>query len=99
MEIGKVAFIDSEKNKLKEDLERYKREYLYYSNEYTNLKKENEKGKLNIHNARGAVRKAKFTDCQVDEIKRLRESGNTIKEIAKVFNCSVGLIHKLINEK
>ena len=95
----KLLLLDSENNKLKEDLERYKREYLYYSNEYTNLKKENEKGKLNIHNARGAGRKAKFTDCQVDEIKRLRESGNTINEIAKVFNCSVGLIHKLINEK
>ena len=74
----KLLLLDSENNKLKEDLERYKREYLYYSNEYTNLKKENEKGKLNIHNARGAGRKAKFTDCQVDEIKRLRESGNTI---------------------
>ncbi|MFR7489616.1 MAG: helix-turn-helix domain-containing protein, partial [Clostridia bacterium] len=44
-------------------------------------------------------RKAKFTDDQVDEIRRLREDGNTIKEIAKRYNCSVGLIHKLINEK
>ena len=52
-----------------------------------------------IHNARGAGRKAKFTDDQVDEIRRLREDGNTIKEIAKRYNCSVGLIHKLINEK
>lgn len=51
------------------------------------------------HNARGAGRKAKFTDDQVDEIRRLREDGNTIKEIAKRYNCSVGLIHKLINEK
>ena len=52
-----------------------------------------------MHNARGAGRKAKFTDDQVDEIRRLREDGNTIKEIAKRYNCSVGLIHKLINEK
>ena len=29
----------------------------------------------------------------------LREDGNTIKEIANRYNCSVGLIHKLINEK
>ena len=53
----------------------------------------------NINNARGAGRKAKFTDDQVDEIRRLREDGNTIKEIANRYNCSVGLIHKLINEK
>ena len=52
-----------------------------------------------MHNARGAGRKAKFTDDQVDEIRRLREDGNTIKEIANRYNCSVGLIHKLINEK
>ena len=52
-----------------------------------------------MHNARGAGRKAKFTDDQVDDIRRLREDGNTIKEIANRYNCSVGLIHKLINEK
>ena len=52
-----------------------------------------------MHNARGAGRKAKFTDDQVDEIRRLREDGNTIKDIANRYNCSVGLIHKLINEK
>ena len=95
----KLLLLDSENNKLKEELERYKREYLYYSTEYTNLKKENEKRKLNIHNARGAGRKDKFNDDQVNDIKRLREDGKTIKEIAKAFNCSVGLIHKLLQKK
>ena len=52
-----------------------------------------------IHNARGAGRRARFTDDQIEEIKKLREDGNTIKEIATRFECSVGLIHKLINEK
>lgn len=52
-----------------------------------------------IHNSRGAGRKSKFTDVQVDEIKRLRVDGYTIKDIANRYNCSVGLIHKLINEK
>ncbi|HBF3596704.1 hypothetical protein MO293_18430 [Clostridioides difficile] len=51
------------------------------------------------HNARGAGRKVKFTDEQVNEIKKLNVEGKTIKEIADVYSCSVGLIHKLINEK
>ena len=70
---------------------------------YNNTTQNTEINNLNknslIHNARGAGRKAKFTDDQVDEIRRLREDGNTIKEIANRYNCSVGLIHKLINEK
>ena len=80
-----------------------------YFNEYLKLKDKDFKRNLDemdqlkknslMHNARGAGRKAKFTDDQVDEIRRLREDGNTIKEIAKRYNCSVGLIHKLINEK
>ena len=86
-----------------------KKDYLYYFNEYLKLKDKDFKRNLDemdqlkknslMHNARGAGRKAKFTDDQVDEIRRLREDGNTIKEIAKRYNCSVGLIHKLINEK
>lgn len=51
------------------------------------------------HNERGAGRKARFTDEQIKEIKQYRANGKTIKEIAEMFKCSVGLIHKLINEK
>ena len=90
-------------------VQKYKKDYLYYFNEYLKLKDKDFKRNLDemdqlkknslMHNARGAGRKAKFTDDQVDEIRRLREDGNTIKEIAKRYNCSVGLIHKLINEK
>lgn len=50
-------------------------------------------------NARGAGRKVKFTDEQIVEIKQLREDGKTIKDISNKYHCSVGLIHKLINEK
>ena len=90
------------------ELEKYKNEIEAYISKITELnmqlnKNEEKINNLNknslIHNARGAGRKAKFTDDQVDEIRRLREDGNTIKEIAKRYNCSVGLIHKLINEK
>lgn len=51
------------------------------------------------HNERGAGRKAKFTEQQIEEIKMYRLQGKTIKEISNMFKCSVGLIHKLINEK
>lgn len=65
--------------------------------EIQKLNNENEVTKK-VHNQRGAGRKPRFTDKQKKEIKEKRENGHTIKEIAKEFKCSVGLIHKLINE-
>lgn len=50
------------------------------------------------HNNRGAGRKSKFTDEEKAMIKMYRFQGKTIKEISEMYNCSVGLIHKLINE-
>ena len=104
-----IARLEKRNERLEDDVEKYKKDYLYYFNEYLKLKDKDFKRNLDemdqlkknslMHNARGAGRKAKFTDDQVDEIRRLREDGNTIKEIAKRYNCSVGLIHKLINEK
>lgn len=49
-------------------------------------------------NERGAGRKSKFTDEEKATIKMYRLQGKTIKEISEIYNCSVGLIHKLINE-
>ncbi|MFQ8923927.1 MAG: hypothetical protein ACLR60_18750 [Clostridium paraputrificum] len=40
----------------------------------------------------------RFTDSKILEIRKYRAEGKTIKEIATMFNCSVGLIHKLISE-
>ena len=104
-----IARLERNNKRLEDDVEKYKKDYLYYFNEYLKLKDKDFKRNLDemdqlkknslMHNARGAGRKAKFTDDQVDEIRRLREDGNTIKEIANRYNCSVGLIHKLINEK
>lgn len=65
------------------------------------LKNENEILKANctipVKNARGAGRKSKLDDKK-DEIKQLREEGMKIQELADRYNCSVGKIHKLINE-
>lgn len=51
-----------------------------------------------IHNERGAGRKIRFTDKEKETIKMYRSQGKTIKELSEMFCCSVGLIHKLINE-
>ena len=51
------------------------------------------------HNERGAGRKKKFSIQEKETIKVMRLRGDTIRSIAEQFNCSVGLIHKLIHEK
>ena len=84
-----IARLEARNNRLEQEVNKYED----FKRNLDDLKK----GVL-IHNARGAGRKAKFTDKQIEEIRRLREDGNTIKEIANRYNCSVGLIHKLINE-
>ena len=104
-----IARLEARNNKLENDVDRYREDYLYYHGEWAKLVDENFKRTMEDldgikknsfrHNARGAGRRARFSDAQVDEIKKLREDGSTIKEIASRFECSVGLIHKLINEK
>lgn len=51
-----------------------------------------------LKNERGAGRKPRFTDSDIETMKRYRLDKITIKEIARIFNCSVGLVHKLTNE-
>ena len=104
-----IARLEERNKKLESDVDKYRKDYLYYHGEWAKLVDENFKRTMEdldgikknsfMHNARGAGRRARFSDEQVDEIKKLREDGNTIKEIADRFECSVGLIHKLINEK
>lgn len=74
-------------------------------NEIQQLKDENKLLKstkrpidLKIHNERGAGRKSKFTIQEKETMKLYRIQGKTIKEIAEMYSCSVGLVHKIINE-
>lgn len=74
--------------------------------EIQQLKHENELLRSNrdisnkkVHNERGAGRKAKLTNQEKEMIRMYRIQGKTIKEIAEIYSCSVGLIHKIINEK
>ena len=96
--------------KTEEDKEFYYKEMVSYREERAELadklfnREEREeikrkKEQLQKHNERGAGRKNKFNEEQVKQIQAAREQGKSIRAIAKEFNCSVGLIHKLINEK
>lgn len=51
------------------------------------------------HNERGAGRKRKLEQKQIELIKMYRAQGMTYKQIAEQEQISVGLVHKLINEK
>lgn len=75
------------------------------NNRYTiqKLLKENEELKSDkvqkIKNERGAGRKERFTIHEKETMKMYRIQGKSIREIANMYNCSVGLIHKIINEQ
>ena len=63
------------------------REYEFLLGEYTK------------HNARGAGRKSKFSLVEVIHMKILHERGKSMREIAKVFNCSHSTVSKLITKQ
>lgn len=50
------------------------------------------------HNARGAGRKPKLTDDQVQEIQKLRADGMVMMEISKKIGCSVGLVYNILSK-
>lgn len=65
-----------------------------YLQKYLDVKDNNR-----VKNERGAGRKRKFNDVQVEQIKELRAQGISIKNIANEFGCSVGLIHKILSDE
>ncbi|MGY5237939.1 hypothetical protein [Clostridium tertium] len=84
---------EKEIQKLKDEIQELKKE--------NKLLKSNNIGvsvKTNTHNERGAGRKERFSDQEKEMMKMYRTQGKTIKEIAQMYSCSVGLIHKIINE-
>jgi len=80
----RIKFLEVENKSLKDSLEHEKK--------VRNLINENK------YNERGAGRKSKFTDGEKELIKMYRIQGKTIKEIAEMYECSVGLVHKLISK-
>ncbi|MEG0873498.1 MAG: hypothetical protein RSG48_06085 [Clostridia bacterium] len=61
-------------------------------------KLKNEKGNIKSHNERGAGRKNRFTDSEKENMRMYRAKGNSYKSLGEMFNCSVGTVHKIINE-
>lgn len=51
-----------------------------------------------ITNPRGAGRKSGVTTEQISRARQLHEQGRSMRKIAKEMGCSVGRVHKLINE-
>lgn len=88
--------VEHEKKMKKALVDNYEEEIKRLNEEVQKLKNES---KVRIHNERGAGRKSKFTDQEKESIRMYRLQGKTIKEISEMFSCSVGIIHKLINEK
>ena len=66
------------------------------------LKEENRelKEKLEIKEAKTNKkgRKNKFEAHDIESMKFYRFQGESYREIAKIFKCSTGLVHNLINE-
>lgn len=86
-------------------IEKQEKEIQKLKSEIQKLKNENKALKNNkvvsdkkIHNERGAGRKERFSEQEKEMMKMYRIQGKTIKEIAEIYSCSVGLIHKIINE-
>lgn len=48
---------------------------------------------------RGAGRTPVFSDREKDKIIADRKSGKSIREVAAMNHCSVGYVHKIINEQ
>ena len=51
-----------------------------------------------VKNPRGAGRKSRFDEKEIFNILSDRDIGMSIRSIASKYNCSAGLIHKIINE-
>lgn len=62
------------------------------------LEYENEELKKRLSNQKGKVgRKQKLKEHEIETMKFYRFQRKTYKEIASLFGCSVGLVHKVIN--
>lgn len=84
------------------DIIKFKREYEELKKQISetneSIEKNNNSKVQKIKNERGAGRKALFSDEDKRQVKLYREKGKTIKQISQLYCCSVGLIHKIINE-
>lgn len=63
------------------------------------LESENEKLKRQLNKEKKKPgRKPKLQEHEIEAMKWYRYQNKTYKEIAQLFNCSIGLVHKVINK-
>lgn len=67
-------------------------------NRIKELEEENLKLKKQLNKGSKPGRARMFKDHDIESMKFYRFQGKSYKEIAGIFKCSVGLVHKLINE-
>lgn len=84
--------------KQEKEIQKLKSEIQKLKNENKSLKSSKVVSDKKIHNERGAGRKERFSEQEKEMMKMYRIQCKTIKEIAGMYSCSVGLIHKIINE-
>ena len=91
--------IENEKNKYKKNMELMRTLIDERNKKIMKLESELNQYKESVSNPFNAGRKERFTDQEKLEILQLRNNKKTIKQLADMFNCSVGTIHKIIKEK
>lgn len=97
--------VDKEEyNKLLKELETYKCVVQALQFENDNIIKENKELKKEIEklksNRANSGRKKKLNNMEIESIKMYRIQGLSIRDLAKMFNCSIGTIHNIIkNDK
>lgn len=84
---------------LREQIKKLIDENLQLKEENKGLKHQLENCSQIINEHKNVGRKNKFSNEQIEEIKKLRDGNMSIRAIAKEFDCSVGLIHKLIKTR
>lgn len=73
-------------------------ENLKLKSEIVLLKKEIAELEEKLKAASTGGRPEKFTDQEKETMKMYRLQGKSIREIAKIFDCSAGLVHKIVSE-
>ncbi len=91
-------FLNDELNLSKEKITKLNSELVQAYQEINDLKKNSDKLNSELkHNERGAGRKPKLTDKQRQQVIAMHKEGYSMGNIAKKFNISKGLVHKVIH--
>lgn len=95
----KVFILETKLRQSKESQERAERKVKIKEKKVLELEEELSIRPINKLNERGAGRKERLSIAEKESIKMYRMQGRKMQEIAALYSCSVGLIHKIINEK